>query len=88
MTIHRHDNRTRASGKTYYPFALRPAFLDSSLRWNDDGDRNGFVAIPMPPCHSWQMPDPSPARHAGAGREQAAGKVGAGVLSVRAVQFD
>ena len=40
---------TRASGKPCHPFTPRPAFLDSGLRWNDNGGRSGFVVIPTAP---------------------------------------
>ena len=49
MTIHKNDNLTRHPTNPAIPSPSRPAFLDSSLRWNDDGDGNGFVAIPTAP---------------------------------------
>ena len=43
---HRNDNRTCYPAKPAIHSLPWPLFLDSSLRWNDDGGGNGFVAIP------------------------------------------
>ena len=54
----RDDNRMRHPAKPAIPSFARPSFLDSSLRWNDDGGRNGLVAIPKPLCHACRTVEP------------------------------
>ena len=54
----RRDNRTRYPAKPAIPSPSRPAFLDSGLRRNDNGGRNGFVAIPTALCHSRKKSQP------------------------------
>ena len=46
---YRNDNSMRHPLKLITHSPSRPRFLDSSLRWNDNGGRNGFVIIPTAP---------------------------------------
>ena len=68
MTMHRHDNRTRHPANPAIPAPPRPPFLDSSLRWNDDGGGMGLSPSRQPLCHSQKNPNPSPLRHLWTGR--------------------
>ena len=59
---HRNYNRTCRPTNPAIPSPSRPPFLDSSLRWNDDGGGNGFVAIPTAslPFSKKSQPQPLP----------------------------
>ena len=66
---HRNDNRTRHRINLATPALPGLAPLDSSLRWNDGGGSAWVCCQPDSPfCHVWQIPDFSPLRHSGAGR--------------------